>query len=106
MTKANREVSHNVSRDTNVIHLFRDGSQIYGSTEAVTAELRGLDPDGKLILNKDGTGAFIPRDAEGNPLTGFRDNWWVGMEMLHTLFALEHNSICDMLRRDYPDWHG
>lgn len=83
-----------------------DGSQIYGSSEAMTSKLRGLDPDGKLILNQDGTGAFIPRDEAGNPLTGFSDNWWVGMEMLHTLFALEHNAICTMFREKYPSWTG
>ena len=24
--------------------------------------------------------------------------------MLHTLFALEHNAICDRLRKAYPTW--
>ena len=28
------------------------------------------------------------------------------MEMLHTLFALEHNAICDKLRHANPDWSG
>ena len=28
------------------------------------------------------------------------------MELLHTLFALEHNAICDMLRGFYPAWKG
>ena len=28
------------------------------------------------------------------------------MEMLHTLFALEHNAICDVLRGTYPTWTG
>ena len=28
------------------------------------------------------------------------------MEMLHTLFALEHNAICDRLRGSYPTWTG
>ena len=31
-------------------------------------------------------------------------NWWVGVAMLHTLFAREHNAICDHLKRSYPDW--
>ncbi|KFA51346.1 hypothetical protein S40293_03212 [Stachybotrys chartarum IBT 40293] len=83
-----------------------DGSQIYGSSEAQTAHLRTELPDGKLKLNSNGTGAFIPRDVNGNPITGFGDNWWVGMEMLHTLFALEHNALCDMFKKAYPDWTG
>jgi len=83
-----------------------DGSQIYGSSEAVTQSLRTTDPDGKLLLTEGGREAFLPRDSDGNPKTGFNSNWWIGMEMLHTLFALEHNAICDMLRKAYPDWTG
>ena len=45
-------------------------------------------------------------DADGNPLTGFNSNWWIGLEMLHTLFAMEHNAICTMLRKSYPAWSG
>jgi hypothetical protein len=83
-----------------------DSSQIYGSNEAVTESLRNMDSDGRLTLTKEGREQFLPRDADGNPLTGFNNNWWIGMEMLHTLFALEHNAICDMLRRAYPTWTG
>lgn len=90
----------------NVNTSWWDGSQIYGSSEEITASLRTKQPDGKLTLNADGTGAFIPRDQDGNPLTGFKNNWWVGMEMLHTLFALEHNALCDTLRQAYPNWTG
>ena len=84
-----------------------DGSQIYGSSEAVTKTLRGKDPNGKLTMDeRTGREAFLPRDQNGNPLTGFNDNWWIGMELLHTLFALEHNAICDKLREAHPDWTG
>lgn len=83
-----------------------DNSQIYGSNETVTQSLRDKHPDGKLALTKEGRESFLPRDASGNVLTGFNNNWWIGMEMLHTLFALEHNSICDMLREKHKDWTG
>jgi hypothetical protein len=83
-----------------------DGSQIYGSSEAVTQALRTTDPDGKLILTEEHKQVFLPRDLAGNPRSGFTDNWWMGMEMLHTLFAMEHNAICDMLRTAHPDWTG
>lgn len=83
-----------------------DGSQIYGSTEAQTAELRGKSPDGKMILEESSVDFFLPRDARGIPVTGFNDNWWVGLELLHTLFALEHNAICDELRLEHPHWTG
>ena len=83
-----------------------DSSQIYGSSEAATRKLRNLHSDGKLLLDKEGREQFLPRDADGNPLTGFNNNWWIGMEMLHTLFALEHNAICDKLRKANPGWSG
>lgn len=83
-----------------------DASQIYGSNEEVTRSLRTKHEDGKLLLHKDGREAFLPRDAEGNVLTGFNNNWWLGLEMLHTLFALEHNAICDKLRSSHPRWTG
>jgi hypothetical protein len=83
-----------------------DGSQIYGSSEKVTQALRTQLPDGKLALDKIGAVSFLARDKDGNPLTGFHDNWWIGMEMLHTLFALEHNAICDALKEAYPDMTG
>ena len=83
-----------------------DGSQIYGSTEATTQSLRTNNADGKLLLTTNGPEAFLPRNSAGIPQTGFSENWWVGMEMLHTLFAMEHNSICDMLRKAYPTWTG
>jgi hypothetical protein len=80
-----------------------DGSQIYGQSEEETMALRDTSPDGKLLLTKEKGGQFLPRDVEGNVKTGFRDNWWIGLEILHTLFVLEHNHICDVLRDAYPN---
>jgi hypothetical protein len=81
-----------------------DGSQIYGSTEARTTELRGSAKNGKLTVDEQKLVTFLPRDANGIPQTGFSTNWWLGLEMLHTLFVLEHNSICDALVAAYPGW--
>lgn len=81
-----------------------DGSQIYGSTEQQTEILRGKALDGKLFVEDGHTDHFLPRDSRGIPVTGFNDNWWTGLELLHTLFALEHNAICDHLRGHFPDW--
>lgn len=84
-----------------------DGSQIYGSSEAVTASLRNNHKHGKLALHRVGDEqVLLPRNSDGTPQTGFNDNWWLGMEMLHTLFALEHNAICDEIRRGHPTWTG
>ncbi|KAM0723066.1 hypothetical protein Q7P37_001266 [Cladosporium fusiforme] len=91
----------------NVNTAWWDGSQIYGSSEAVTMQLRGNHPHGKLLMDRVGReDRFLPRDEDGNPKTGFSDNWWLGVEMLHTLFALEHNAICDRIRQGHPNWTG
>ena len=37
--------------------------------------------------------------------SGFTDNWWIGLAMLHTLFTLEHNAICDLLAHEHTDWN-
>ena len=77
-----------------------DGSNVYGSTDAVTQRLRTME-DGKLIVKN----RRLPIDPEtGIAITGFNDNWWVGLGLLHTLFALEHNAICDRLRSESPSW--
>lgn len=75
-----------------------DASSIYGSSEERREQVRS-HVDGKLVL-KDG---HLPLDpATGVALTGFSENWWVGLGMLHTLFTLEHNAICDALKKDHP----
>ena len=40
-----------------------------------------------------------PARSPGSPRTR-----WIGQSLLHGLFALEHNAICDRLKRDYPTW--
>jgi hypothetical protein len=80
-----------------------DGSQIYGSTEEDDRKLRSGE-DGKLIM-EDGR---LPEEPDpglkGVDQTGFNDNYWVGLSVMHTLFAREHNAICDMLKSAYPSW--
>ena len=78
-----------------------DGSQLYGSDWETQRRIRSMQ-GGKLRMKDDGT---LPLDPEtGTELTGFSRNWWVGLGMLHTLFAREHNAICDMLAEKYPSW--
>jgi hypothetical protein len=81
-----------------------DASQIYGSDEARTTLLRGAAPGGKLILDEAHPAVYLPRDAQGIPLTGFNTNWWLGLELMHTLFAREHNAIATHLAEHHPDW--
>ncbi|KAF2707869.1 heme peroxidase [Pleomassaria siparia CBS 279.74] len=81
-----------------------DGSQMYGNTELRTTELRGMAKNGKLAVDQETLETFLPRNKDGIPETGFTENWWLGLEMLHTLFVLEHNAICDALVKEYPDY--
>jgi Animal haem peroxidase len=78
-----------------------DGSQIYGDTPDKVDKLRS-HIDGKIEIGDDG---LLPFDPEsGLDMTGFNDNWWVGLSLLHTLFVKEHNDVCDRLKKEYPDW--
>ncbi|OKO74556.1 peroxidase family protein [Bradyrhizobium sp. AS23.2] len=79
-----------------------DAGQIYGSSRARQMQLRSM-VDGKIRVGGDG---MIPADPEhrGADLTGFNDNWWIGLSLLHNLFVREHNVICDALKARYPAW--
>ena len=83
-----------------------DASQIYGSSKEREKQLRTFQ-DGKMRVDEDNPLLLPPepnKKLQGIDLTGFNDNWWVGIGLLHTLFVHEHNSICDALRREYPTW--
>jgi hypothetical protein len=90
-----------------------DGSQLYGSdlgrqqavrTDPASGQLRA---DGKIHLDTQG---HLPVDQSSEianlELSGVNGNWWVGLSVLHTLFAREHNAIVDRLRVDYPTADG
>jgi hypothetical protein len=80
-----------------------DGSQLYGSDEARNRELRSGE-DGKLKMDGDRLPEETNKALHGMDLTGFNDNYWAGLHVMHTLFAREHNAICDMLKSHYPTW--
>ncbi len=77
-----------------------DASQIYGSNKELAA-LRRSGQDGKLIIGDDGL-LQLPSDPALNP--ALVPGWWLGLEMMQTLFTLEHNVICDRLSAEYPNW--
>ncbi|MBX7098493.1 MAG: hypothetical protein K1X89_12345 [Myxococcaceae bacterium] len=94
-----------ISYRNEVTHWW-DGSNIYGSDQATQDRLRlGADgkqlPGGKLRFD----GGELPLSAEtGVEDTGFSRNWWVGLDVFHTLFVKNHNLIADKLAKAHPDW--
>ncbi len=81
----------------NVMTHWWDGSQIYGNDLQTQQFLRSHE-GGKLRL-VDGVPP-VPDDPAADPtrVPGF----WLGLGLLQTVFAMEHNSICDMLAKAYP----
>ena len=79
-----------------------DGSQIYGSDQVTAAKLRTHE-GGKLKVEPTNLLAIDPET--GIHLSGFTENWWIGLAMLHTLFTCEHNHLCDLLAREHPHWN-
>jgi hypothetical protein len=78
-----------------------DGSGVYGCDENTLAKMRTRE-GGKLRVDEK---RRLPIDPEtGIAVTGFTDNWWIGLALLHTLFTLEHNAICESLKLQYPFW--
>jgi Animal haem peroxidase len=77
-----------------------DASQLYGSDPGTQQAVRALH-HGKLYV--DGHGRLKLNEG-GIEVTGFSDNWWLGLSLFHHLFTYEHNAICDRLLAEYPDW--
>jgi len=78
-----------------------DGSQVYGA-DAPTAQKIRTGVDGKIKM---GDNQRLPLDPDsGIDLTGFIDNWWMGLSMMHALFAMEHNYVCEELKRRNNGW--
>ncbi|WP_027232923.1 peroxidase family protein [Phyllobacterium sp. UNC302MFCol5.2] len=74
-----------------------DGSEVYGP-DSKSANLLREGPKLRLV---DG---HLPVDMRGMEVTGFNESWWLGLSALHTLFAREHNLLCDELRSRYRNW--
>ncbi|MGH2951900.1 MAG: peroxidase family protein, partial [Solirubrobacterales bacterium] len=87
----------------NTVTHWWDGSQIYGSSEERNRKLRSGE-DGKMATEDGRLPNETERKLNGVDLTGFSDNYWIGLSLLHTLFVREHNAICDHLKGSYPSW--
>jgi hypothetical protein len=77
-----------------------DGSQIYGSTHEFQEAVR-TGHEGKVRVGDDG---LIDLDPALLGKAGGADGWWLGLELMSTVFMREHNAICDRLREGYPTW--
>jgi len=79
-----------------------DASQVYGVSPEFQKAIRRpeLGP-GKVAIGADG---LIDVDPALLGSSGGLDGWWVGLELLHTLFMREHNAVCDMLHAAYRSW--
>jgi hypothetical protein len=86
---------------TNLNSHWWDGSQIYGSDSVVAAALRTGEGG---TLRVDASKMLMVDPVSGIHLTGFSDNWWIGLAMLHTIFTCEHNAICQRLASEHPSW--
>ncbi|WKG03215.1 peroxidase family protein [Mycolicibacterium sp. HK-90] len=83
-----------------------DASQIYGSNQQFQQAIRTHRDgraciDGKVCVDADG---FIDIDPALLGASGGADGWWLGMELMGTIFMREHNAICDRLKAAYPHW--
>jgi Animal haem peroxidase len=92
---------HNASRSAeptqvNGVTHWWDASQVYGSSEERIASLR--TPGGKILLDSNNE---IDYDSSKTPKTGFEHNFWVGLHVMHTIVAREHNYIVDQLASRY-----
>jgi hypothetical protein len=75
-----------------------DGSQLYGNNAEMQKMVR-TGEGGKLRLDEHG---MLPR-----PILEYATQeagFWLGLALLHILFAREHNAVCDRLRAAYPSW--
>jgi hypothetical protein len=83
--------------ENSVTHWW-DASQIYGSDQRTFDRIRD-GASGNIKLE----GGLLPI-VGGQEDTGFTTNWWVGLSLLHTLFANEHNAIAAKIREKHSDF--
>jgi heme peroxidase len=79
-----------------------DSSQIYPPDPAMMGMIRA-GSGGKLRLANDGAAVdLLPAQI----LDGAAElpGWWLGLGLMFTIFAREHNAICDRLAAEYPNW--
>lgn len=84
----------------NVNSHWWDASSIYGNNADEQHVMRS-HVDGHLRIDH-GDLLPPPKDPRNDPST--EPGFWIGNLMLHVVFSLEHNAICDRLKADHPHW--
>jgi hypothetical protein len=79
-----------------------DGSQIYPTDPNLQPLVRS-GVGGKLNLDRQPNGDEL-LSSRVLELSAAVPGWWAGLALMYTLFAREHNAICDRLALEYPGW--
>jgi hypothetical protein len=99
-TAADPTASGRTSTHLNTETHWWDASQVYGSRIEFQQGIR-TGVGGRVRIGDDG---LIDVDPMLVASSGGADGFWLGLELMHTLFMREHNSICEALERAYPAW--
>ena len=75
------------------------GTQIYGRTSEQQHSLRTHTHGHIKVSPSDPAAPNMDLVGSGSP------NLWFGLTLLHVLFSMEHNSICDMLEKKHSGWN-
>ncbi len=73
-----------------------DASSIYGRNQQEQQLVRGQG--GRLAMGERRPPFF------DHPLVREEPGFWLGLGLMHSLFAREHNAICEHLRERHPGW--
>jgi hypothetical protein len=84
----------------NTLTHWWDLSSIYG-TSVEQAQARRTHEGGRLLVGPDGV-IPLPDDPATDPTR--EPGFWVGLGMMASLFALEHNAICERLSAEHHTW--
>ncbi len=78
-----------------------DASQIYPTDQQLQSSVR-TGSGGKLRMLQQGGQELLPPPLLDQ--LAQVPGWWLGLGLLLTVFAREHNAICDRLATEYPSW--
>ncbi len=91
----------NPRQQVNTITSWIDGSQVYGSSQAVADSLRTLS-GGRLAVTNHASGDLLPMSGGMFVAGDERVNEQLGLTAAHTLFMREHNRWADTIAAQNP----